>query len=87
MLRNKLLVALPALALAVLAEQHLNQGKLPEVIVSASNPVTPAKIDLGRMLFYDPRLSKGKDVACNSCHSLDNYGVDGKPVSSGHKGQ
>lgn len=61
--------------------------KLPEAMTSAANPLTEAKIDLGRMLFYDPRLSKGRDVSCNSCHSLKDYGVDGKAVSSGHKGQ
>jgi len=62
-------------------------GKLPDAITSASNPITPAKINLGRMLFYDARLSKAQDVSCNSCHSLKDYGVDGKPVSSGDKGQ
>ncbi len=61
--------------------------KLPDTITSDANPVTPAKINLGRMLFYDARLSKNQDVSCNSCHSLTNYGVDGKPVSSGDKGQ
>ena len=61
--------------------------RLPETITSVSNPITPAKVDLGRMLFYDPRLSKDSDISCNSCHSLENYGVDGKPVSSGSKGQ
>ena len=62
-------------------------GTLPETITSDSNPVTDAKIRLGRMLFYDVRLSKNRDVSCNSCHSLQAYGVDGKPVSSGHNGQ
>jgi len=62
-------------------------GKLPDSIPSPTNPLTPAKIDLGRMLFYEPRLSKGHDVSCNSCHSLDNYGVDGKRVSTGFQGQ
>ena len=60
---------------------------LPESIPSDSNPITPAKIDLGRMLFYDPRLSKNNDVSCNSCHGLNSYGVDGKRVSTGHQNQ
>jgi cytochrome c peroxidase len=51
------------------------------------NPLTDAKINLGRMLFYEPRLSKGKDVSCNSCHDLANYGVDGKRFSTGFEGQ
>ncbi|MBX2923128.1 MAG: cytochrome-c peroxidase [Chitinophagaceae bacterium] len=34
----------------------------------ANNPTTPEKIELGRLLFYDPILSGGKDVACATCH-------------------
>ncbi|MCU1325765.1 MAG: Cytochrome-c peroxidase [Bryobacterales bacterium] len=60
---------------------------LPKEIASKSNPLTEAKINLGRILFYDPRLSKANDVSCNSCHNLQEYGVDGKRVSSGHQGQ
>lgn len=59
---------------------------LPAVIESADNPITPEKVALGRMLYYEPRLSKGQDVSCNSCHGLETYGVDGKPVSEGHRG-
>ncbi len=62
-------------------------GTVPEVITSDTNPITEAKVNLGRMLFYDPRLSKGGDVSCNSCHSLENYGVDGQAFSTGFKGQ
>ena len=54
---------------------------------AAANPLTEAKIHLGRMLFYDPRLSLNRDVSCNSCHDLKRYGVDGRPTSTGHGGQ
>jgi len=60
---------------------------LPPVMDSAANPITEEKVALGRMLYYDPRLSKGQDVSCNSCHELNQYGVDNQPVSDGHKGQ
>jgi cytochrome c peroxidase len=60
---------------------------LPELVPSDTNQVTDAKIALGRMLYYEPRLSKGQDISCNSCHMLDKYGVDGQPTSDGHKGQ
>lgn len=60
---------------------------LPEVYASEENPITDEKIALGRMLYYDTRLSKNHDVSCNSCHDLANYGVDGKARSPGHKGQ
>lgn len=46
-----------------------------------------ARIDLGRTLYYEPRLSKNQDISCNSCHQLDRFGVDGEPTSPGHKGQ
>ena len=39
------------------------------------------------MLYYEPRLSKSQEISCNSCHLLDQYGVDGQPTSDGHKGQ
>lgn len=45
------------------------------------------KIALGRMLYYETRLSKNHDVSCNTCHSLTGYGVDGTKVSLGHKKQ
>lgn len=61
-------------------------GTLPEAMTSDTNPISTAKADLGRTLFYDPRLSKGGTVSCNSCHSLTNYGVDGKRVSTGFQG-
>lgn len=62
-------------------------NRLPDEVTSWSNPITKAKTDLGRVLFYDPRISKAGDVSCNSCHSLKGYGVDGKPVSNGYLGQ
>ena len=62
-------------------------GALPTSAPNAGNPGTPAKIDLGRMLYYEKRLSKNHDVSCNSCHLLDAYGVDSEPTSPGHRGQ
>jgi cytochrome c peroxidase len=62
-------------------------GVLPVEATDPSNPLTPAKIQLGRMLYYDKRLSKNHDVACNSCHLLDRWGVDGEPTSPGHRAQ
>jgi cytochrome c peroxidase len=55
---------------------------------AASAPVdSEARIALGRMLFFDARLSKNHDISCNSCHGLDTFGVDNKPLSDGHRGQ
>ena len=60
---------------------------LPAVMDSASNPITEDKVNLGRMLYYDARLSRGQDVSCNTCHALDKYGVDDEALSTGFKGQ
>jgi cytochrome c peroxidase len=62
-------------------------GALPDAFESADNPLTPEKIALGRMLFYDTRLSLSREISCNTCHLLDNFGVDGHAVSEGHKKQ
>lgn len=59
---------------------------LPASVPHPAGEAIPAKVDLGRMLYYDTRLSKNHDIACNSCHLLDNFGVDNEPTSPGHKG-
>lgn len=60
---------------------------LPDAFLSKDNPLTPEKIDLGRMLYYDTRLSKNHDVSCNTCHDLEKFGVDNEPLSPGHRKQ
>ena len=60
---------------------------LPDVMASKTNPITEEKVALGRMLYYEKRLSKSQQIACNSCHILSSYGVDGQPTSDGHKRQ
>ena len=62
-------------------------GILPDEVPNPANPLSEAKIVLGRMLYYDARLSKNHDVSCNSCHDLVRFGVDGEPTSPGHRGQ
>lgn len=52
-----------------------------------SNPLTLEKIELGRMLYFDPRMSKNRDLSCNSCHPLSKYGSDGEVTSKGDNGQ
>jgi len=51
---------------------------------TATNPTTPEKVTLGKMLFYEARLSKSGAISCSSCHSLATYGVDNRPSSIGH---
>lgn len=42
---------------------------LARIVVPSDNPLTPAKVELGRQLFYDVRLSGDGTVACASCHN------------------
>ncbi len=69
---------------ADIAPQHLFMFKA----MHAAAPVSgqeQLRIDLGRRLYYDVHLSENGSVSCNSCHQLDQYGVDpGKAVSIGH---
>ncbi len=60
---------------------------IPAEMRAEMYPLTETRVSLGRVLYYDPRLSRNQDISCNSCHDLANYGVDGKPTSSGDKGQ
>ena len=62
-------------------------AQLPASMTTTDHPASEAQVALGRMLYFDKRLSKNQDIACNSCHGLDTYGVDGQPTSLGHKGQ
>nr|WP_157633865.1 cytochrome-c peroxidase [Thioflavicoccus mobilis] len=50
----------------------------------ADNPVTREKIELGKMLFFDPRLSASGVISCNTCHNLGTGGDDNLPTSVGH---
>ncbi|HYO58361.1 cytochrome-c peroxidase [Archangium sp.] len=78
----------PAVQKAVIDRALLNVFKaLPARFEDAKNPITPEKVELGRMLYFENRLSKNHDISCNSCHDLNKYGVDGKAFSPGHKKQ
>lgn len=49
-----------------------------------NNEVTPAKVELGKDLFFDPRMSRSQIISCNSCHNLALGGVDAGSTSIGH---
>jgi len=53
-------------------------------VSTIKNDSIPAnKIELGKMLYFDKRLSKNNTIACNSCHNLETYGVDNQAKSTG----
>ena len=51
------------------------------------NPAAPAKIELGKMLYFDPRLSASHAISCASCHNIGLGGADSEPTSIGHRWQ
>jgi len=58
-------------------------AKAPEL---AGNPATAEKIALGRMLYFDPRLSVTHSISCASCHNIGLGGADNSPTSAGFHG-
>ena len=44
-------------------------------------------MSVGRLLYHDKRLSISREISCNTCHPLAEYGMDGRPFSEGHRGQ
>ncbi len=57
------------------------------VVIPTDNPLTTEKVELGRALFFDKRLSQDNTIACASCHMAKFAFTDGKPVSAGIRGQ
>jgi cytochrome c peroxidase len=60
---------------------------LPSEVPNSDNPVTAAKVELGKRLYSDKRLSKDGKVSCDSCHVLARFGVDNLPTSPGDTGE
>ena len=58
--------------------------ELRRLIDDANNPITNAKVELGKQLFFEPRISKSGIISCNTCHNLGMGGVDGVPAAIGH---
>ena len=53
----------------------------------ADNPITDAGATLGRVLFYDVRLSRNETVSCASCHRQEHGFSDPRPLSAGFQGE
>jgi cytochrome c peroxidase len=71
-----------ATATAVWAQQAVrNEPIQPIQPVKVTNP---AKVELGKKLFFDPRLSRSGFISCNSCHNLSMGGSDNLRTSIGH---
>lgn len=55
--------------------------------VLPGNPALPARVELGAMLYFDPRLSASHAISCSSCHNVGLGGVDAQETSIGHRWQ
>ena len=70
-------------------EELLKQAKqifspLPQVMISEKNPATPEKVKLGKILFYETRISVDGTVSCARCHPIGLYAADGLKKSIGN---
>ena len=69
---------------APVAAKPVDRGGLQneKMIVPADNPATPEKAELGKMLFFDTRLSKTGKMSCESCHHPENGWTAGKALTA-----
>ncbi len=84
------LAAGTAIAAADSDKQLLEQARqifqpLPKDMATAEFPITPAKVALGRTLFFEPRVSLDGTVSCAKCHQPALYGTDALPKGIGVK--
>ncbi len=96
MRRSVVVAAIGLLLLVALSASLLNQPvrehrfRIPKgypfPAVPADNPITNVKVELGRRLFYDTRLSSTASVSCASCHQQALSFTDGRPVAIGATG-
>lgn len=83
-LRKTLFTVIAFMAMNVQAEFKALPDQPP---IPKDNPMSEEKIELGKMLFFDPRLSMDGTISCNSCHNVMFHGGDGRPVGAGIHGQ
>ncbi|MDP3323611.1 MAG: cytochrome-c peroxidase [Hydrogenophaga sp.] len=76
-----------AVAALMTSGAAMAQGQEPVSPVPAPKAVNPAAVELGKKLFFDPRLSKSGFISCNSCHNLSLGGTDNLKTSIGHNWQ
>jgi len=62
-----------------------NKVELLKLIDPNGNMITPERVELGKKLYFEPRLSKSGIISCNTCHNLGLGGADGVAAAVGHK--
>src|SRR5260370_27411665 len=67
----------------LLNDARSNFQPLPQDMATPEFPITPSRVELGRKLFFDPRISVDGTVSCARCHQPALYGRDGLPQATG----
>jgi cytochrome c peroxidase len=78
--------SLAALAIITATSGHLYANE-PIQPIEPVKSINLAQVELGKKLYFDPRLSKSGFISCNSCHNLSMGGTDNLKTSIGHNWQ
>lgn len=87
------IIALSSFSLASLVDDAKKAGFTPiptdkealmKLIDNSANPINSKKVELGKALYFEPRLSKSNLISCNTCHNLAIGGIDGVSAAIGH---
>ena len=78
--------ALQLVAPAAVADTNPPLAPLGDPPIPADNVQTPAKIELGKMLFWDPRLGGDASISCASCHAPSQGWAFSDDLSRGYPG-
>jgi len=73
------------LLLFIVGSLNVAQAEEPIKPIQPAKNINLAMMELGKKLYFDPRLSKSGFISCNSCHNLSMGGTDNLPTSIGHK--
>ena len=84
-------MSVPAAPVANAADSHVNLlkaaqstfGSLPKDMATPEFPISPERVELGRKLFFEPRVSDDGTTSCARCHLPQLYGTDGLPKPRG----
>ncbi|MDH5734509.1 MAG: cytochrome-c peroxidase [Gammaproteobacteria bacterium] len=87
MKQSMVMIGLCALISVTTAQANIWQALPESAPAPADNPTTAAKVELGKTLYFDPRISSTGTVSCNSCHNVMEGGDDSRPNSMGVNGQ
>lgn len=71
----------------ILLSSGLSLAQEPIQPIALVQDINLAQVELGKKLFFDPRLSKSGFISCNSCHNLSMGGTDNLKTSIGHNWQ